>query len=235
MPKSPPRIKRLYDDFLDFIYPPLCLGCGEEADAKAPVCEACLKRIDRYDRPVCLTCLEIVLVGQSCPVCKDGGFLLYSYGDYRGPMAEIIKQLKFKGITYPARLFSELIVSQLGPQIESLDADLLVPVPLYRSREYVRGYNQALIIAEHLGEQLKIKVEDELMVRDKKRKPQSKLNLEEREANVSGVFRTTQDCHTATRLILVDDVVTTGSTIKEARKILIAAGYTVPAAIAIAK
>lgn len=235
MSETVSKLARLYEDFLDFVYPPICLGCGEAVDAKAPVCEACLRRIDRYDRPICLTCLESVLSGNTCPVCKAKGFLLYAYGDYRDPMAEIIKQFKFKGITYPAKLFSELIFNLLGPQIESLDADFLVPIPLYSSREYARGYNQALILADHLGERLRLKTEAELLIREKKRKPQTRFHSSEREANISGVFRTTQDCQTATRLILVDDVVTTGSTLKEARKILIAAGYTVPAAIAIAK
>lgn len=233
--KSPSKIRQLYHDLLDFIYPPLCLGCGEEADAKTPVCDDCLKKIDQYDRPICLTCNEIIYKGQSCPVCKEAGFLLYAFGDYHDPMADIIKQLKFRGITYPARLFSELIVNQLGPQIDSLDADFLVPIPLHRSREYARGYNQATIIAQHLGLKLNIKVDDELLIREKKRKPQTSLEAKDREANIAGVFRTTEDCQMATRLILVDDVVTTGSTIKEARKMLLLAGFTVPAAIAIAK
>lgn len=233
--ESPLKIRQLYSDLLDFIYPPLCLGCGEEVDAKAPVCENCLKIIDKYDRPICLTCNEFVYAGHTCPVCKEAGFLLYSYGDYRDPMAEIIKQFKFKGITYPARLFSELIASHLGPQIDSLDADFLIPIPLHRSREYARGYNQATIIAQHLGLKLNIEVNDELLIREKKRKPQAKLTSEDRQANIAGVFRTTEDSQTTTRLILVDDVVTTGSTVMEARKVLISAGFTVPAAIAIAK
>jgi ComF family protein len=235
MPESVSQIKQFSGDLLDFFYPPLCLGCGEQADAKAPVCESCLSKIEGYDSPTCLNCFEVVYQGQKCPVCKEDGFLLFTYGDYRDPMAEIIKQLKFKGITYPANLFAELIVSQLGPQIDALDADFLVPIPLHRSREYIRGYNQALIIAENLGRELNIKVDNDLLYRDKKRKPQASLQSGEREANIAGVFQASVACVTATRLILVDDVVTTGSTVSEARKVLMAEGYTVVAAIAIAK
>ena len=235
MPESQSKVRQLYHDLLDFVYPPLCLGCGEEAPANAPVCDNCLKRIDKYDRPICLTCAEIVYQGHSCPLCKDAGFLLYAYGDYHEPMAEIIKQLKFKGITYPAQLFSELIIDRLGPQIETHDADFLVPIPLHQSREYARGYNQAKLVADYIGHGMNIKLDNDLLVRDKKRTPQAKLRSQDREANIAGVFHAIETCSTTTRLILVDDVVTTGSTLKEARKVLIAAGFTVPAAIAIAK
>jgi len=219
---------------LDFVYPPLCLGCNSLIEPGQVVCPDCMSRLDKYDYPICQKCLYPVMRGILCPECKESGFLLFAYADYSGPLKEIIKQFKFKGITAPAEQFARLIVDRFGPWLESFDADLLVPIPLYRTREYTRGYNQAALFAIQLGELLTVPVDETLIVREKSRKPQAKLEASDREDNIKDVFRACESTETVKRLILIDDVVTTGATIREAKHVLEEAGYTIPAAIALA-
>jgi len=110
----------------------------------------------------------------------------------------------------------------------------LVPIPLHPDRENQRGYNQAFIIAEKLTVLSEIKVSTELIYRTKKRKPQSKMDLKNRSKNIEGVFEADDDYKTCERILLIDDVVTTGSTVKEAKKILEKAGHNVIGAAALA-
>ncbi|MDH4158600.1 MAG: phosphoribosyltransferase family protein, partial [candidate division Zixibacteria bacterium] len=111
---------------------------------------------------------------------------------------------------------------------------LLVPIPLHRHRESIRGYNQAALLAGQLAAPLNLSVADDILYRTRSRQPQTKVRFEGRQANVAGVFQTMQETSSRSACILVDDVVTTGSTLMEARRVLAAAGYDVVAAISIA-
>ncbi len=111
---------------------------------------------------------------------------------------------------------------------------MLVPVPLHCSREKHRGYNQAALYAKEIGRLLEIPVREDILLRIKKRKPQSKLKFAERAVNIKGVFTVAYEADGEERVILVDDVVTSGATAAEARKELEKAGYQVCAVVAMA-
>jgi ComF family protein len=130
------------------------------------------------------------------------------------------------------------LVELFGEKIQKLAPVSLVPIPLHPSREYVRGYNQAALFARELSGQLEMPVIDNLIIRVKKRKPQSKLNQSKREANIKNVFELAEEqleSDEARKVILVDDVVTSGHTMFEARRVLIAGGHDVVGAIAMAR
>ncbi len=224
----------LLGGFLDFILPPLCLGCGQFDDSPLDVCPACLEAIDKYDYPICLNCFEPIMSGPECRVCDDRSFPLYAFGDYTDPLKDVIIQFKFKGITSPASLFADLIVDKFEAGLAALPVDSLVPIPLHPSRQARRGYNQAALLAERLAVRLNLPIDCGIIERIKCRKPQARLDLRHRARNIHSVFEAIPAEAETTALILVDDVVTSGATMLEVRRTLEKAGHRVTAAISIA-
>lgn len=219
---------------LDIIYPPICLSCGEYVIGSSPICERCMDRIEKFVQPLCLECLQPVPANRdNCPICPATTPLLFTYGNYRPVLQEVIIQFKFAGITSPADIFAPLLVTQFGDLIRRLKADGLVPIPLHRYRERYRGYNQAELLAESLSTSLDLPVDTEIIERTKRSRPQTRVSFRARERNVKGIFEIDTDKPIG-RVILVDDVVTTGATIKEAIRVINQGGGEVVAAISIA-
>jgi ComF family protein len=218
----------------DFAFPPLCLGCGKYDESDDQICPSCLKRIDVYAFPICLTCEHPIGKGIECHECKGTGFPLIAYGNYVDPLREIVISLKFRGLISPARVFARLLRDNLAEHVEELEADFLVPIPLHPTREYHRGYNQAALFSRELSQSFNLPCEEEIIIRKKKKQPQSKLPQRERSQNIKGVFEVQIPAAEPTRIILVDDVVTSGATVHEAKSELTRHGYDVVAAISIA-
>lgn len=219
---------------IDFIFPPLCLGCGSYSEDNYSICGECRKLFDRQENPFCLNCLKEISLGDSlCKSCGDDSFSLYTFASYRLPLTEIIKQFKFKGITKPSYYFAEEIAEKYGTIFSKYEPFVLVPVPLYISRENYRGYNQSTVLSKHLANILDVELNTKLLKRIKKRKPQSQLPHKKRKANIRNVFDVVKS-DIQSNILIVDDVVTTGQTVYEAKKILNIAGYKVVGAVAIA-
>lgn len=216
----------------DFAFPPLCLGCEVFCEEESGICSDCLKRIEVFEYPTCLTCEQPIEQENGCDLCGGQSFPLFAFAYYVSPLKEIIFRFKFGGITTPARFFANAIVEGFSDRIRSLGADLLVPVPLHPVREYSRGYNQAVLLAQALQEQLEIPCETNLVIRTIKRKQQTRLRKPYREKNIRGVFKVVVEPGEGRRVILVDDIVTTGATVREVRRVLVEAGYDVAGTIA---
>ncbi len=218
----------------DFIYPPLCLGCGDFCKQSIQVCEKCQRALILNEHPVCLSCFSVLGSSSSCSMCVRQALPLYALGDYAPPLREIILQFKFKGITKPAGWLAALLDEQFGDRLKQLKPFVLVPVPLHPSRENYRGYNQSTLLAEQLGPLLKVPINEQLIKRVEKRRPQAKLSMKQRKKNIRGVFRSSPSEERTQRLILLDDVVTSGATATEAANSLRAAGHDVIAVVSLA-
>jgi len=180
-----------------------------------------------------LTCANLIERGWICETCQGKSLPLFAYGNYADPLKEIIINYKFRGITSLAGLFARLLAELFGEQIMATGAGLLIPIPLYSAREYYRGYNQAELLARELGCALGLEVDSSRLVRIRRRKPQAKLREAERAKNIKGVFKAVESSDEE-RVLIVDDVVTSGATVREATTVLRKAGYKVLGAIAIA-
>lgn len=226
---------------LDFVFPPLCLGCGLYFDndtpgVDTPICPKCDRRIEalRFDTVVCAGCGGVMSASQRCPECGPGFWPLFAFGNYHEPLKDIVLHFKFKGITSPAHWAAPRLVAAFHDELLLLGTVVLIPIPLYPGREYYRGYNQARVFADALGRALNRPVAPDLLLRTKRRRPQSRIDHRHREENVHGVFTVAETARSMAPIILIDDVVTTGATVREARRTLERAGYQVVAAIAIA-
>ncbi len=220
--------------FFDFLFPPLCLGCGDYYLGQDSICEICFQNIDGFDYPFCLNCDSVIPNQTQCPICHENSSLLFVFAGYRPPLKEIIINFKFRGITSPAKTFASLIAAKFEKQLANLDAQAIVPIPLHPSRKNHRGYNQAELLARELASITNLELADYILYRHKRRRPQSRLELEKRKANVAGVFAAVKCESDIRRILLVDDVVTSGATVLEAKKCLEQNGYAVAGIVAIA-
>jgi ComF family protein len=145
---------------------------------------------------------------------------------YNGPVAELIQQLKFAEALILSRLPAEMIIDRIRTHHSDLSLpDALIPVPLHPQRLKQRGFNQSLEIVRHIGKELGIPVYKHLLIRTRATPKQSGLNRKARERNIKGAFKLEPKNRRVPELAdkhiaIVDDVITTGSTVREATKVL---------------
>ena len=138
-------------------------------------------------------------------------------------MKEAIYAFKYKNRRIYGRVFAEELAKEYGELLKRNHVDLIVPVPLHKSRKRARGFNQAEILAEELGKYLCIPVNKKALVRTKKTLPQKRYDNRERKKNIKNAFALVEDIQ-ADKVVLIDDIYTTGSTIDEAANVLRNAG-----------
>ena len=221
-------VQNVWTLFLDMVFPKECLSCGREGEWLCADCFAGLK-IEKNDR--CLFCGFPSPLGRTCPVCSCNFYLdgIFSPGDYGNPViAELIKKMKYgfvQEISLILANFMVLFVDKLNKSsgfevggIIGRDA-LIIPVPLHKRRMKWRGFNQAEAIAGKFAASLGMDMDNSSLTRIVYRQPQVKLKGEKRRENVKGNFYLNGNV-AGKNIILVDDVVTTGSTLNECARVL---------------
>jgi ComF family protein len=229
-PLSLSSIKRLGLNLLEFFLPRLCLFCGVGVgeEAAQAICPQCASQIEWVASPLCLSCGVVF-------AAKDGGDRLCgecttdpppfararAAALYDGPVAAAVKRFKFgRRMTYLPLMQSWL---QAHPCLElAAAADLVAPVPLHPRRLKARGFNQAWLLAQAFPE---APLAREALVRRRHTVPQVGLNPKERLDNVRGAFAVPDPALVkGKKILLVDDLYTTGATVKECARVLRRAG-----------
>lgn len=219
----------------DTLFPAPCLACGTRLDPRpAPtlLCVACRGRFVPIDlRASCDRCLRpLPPLSTGLPRC--GGCLteppgldrLIAVWHYRAPLSQAILALKFRRLDFLADGLAELALAR-EPFASCAPIDLIVPVPLAALRRLGRGFNQAERIARRLGLRLGLPVDDALRRTDLVPSSQSRLGRAARWATGTGRYRVRAHSQlSGLRILLVDDVVTTGSTLAEVARVLHRAG-----------
>ena len=141
--------------------------------------------------------------------------------DYQYPANELIKKFKFNNQPELARWFANKLADKLVGETQF--KPVLIPVPLHKERQRARGYNQSLVLATHLARKLALQVDASLCLRTKNIEPQSSLPMKIRKKNVKNAFALSTK-KTPEHIVIVDDVITTGSTVNEIAKLLIKTG-----------
>lgn len=235
-------VKILFKNILtaaaDFLVPKRCVVCHREGDF---FCAHCRQDLVYLEAPVCPVCTRAAIDGFTHPRCRrrftlDRVFIPFRY---RGPLSAAIKKLKYKKVT----ALSDFLVGLMRETMEEQGVTvgkhaLILPVPLHPVKEWERGFNQAALLAESLGKTLGLKVAAGVVKRTKETVSQTRLKVKEREKNVRGAFvvdKTKAAVIKGKDLILIDDVFTTGATLRECGRILKRAGARFIYAFALAK
>jgi competence protein ComFC len=209
---------------LDFLFPKYCVNCRKVGDY---VCANCFTFISFDFAMICLVCNKNSIDGLTHPGCKskysiDGAFSAISY---KGVVKKLIYNFKYKPYLSDLKnslveLFYESIIQQEIFQKAYKFLPILVSIPLYPSRLRKRGYNHAKLLADGLSKKLGLK-QVEILVRARETKSQFGLNLKERKENLRDAFALDSKSKVKNaNIFLVDDILTTGSTMFEAARIL---------------
>lgn len=206
-------------DFFDFLFPPYCAVCDALLQSSERiVCESCFQSIRVVTPPFCQHCGRPFKTGRSsCAHCRDHPTSVKrtrALGLYQGALSCIIHLLKYEQKPSLARRLG-LMMSTLvlrDPWFSS--ADLVIPVPLHPVRERERGYNQSRLLARAVSESTGLPLASHILMRRRNTRSQTDLPPEERLDNVADAFavRRPQTIE-GKRILLVDDVTTTGSTL----------------------
>jgi len=211
-----------WERLLQILFPTRCVSCGRGG---ALLCEECRGGMPPLAKHLCVVCGKPALGGFTHPLCRTrfaperalAGFA------YRGPVKRLVKSLKYRGITGVAKILAELMAEDLEEREISFGRKaLVVPVPLSFWRRSSRGFNQAALLGEALAERLGLEFREDLLKRVKDTPSQVSLGRRERARNVKGAF--SADRLGGEDIVLVDDVLTTGATAREAARALKKAG-----------
>jgi ComF family protein len=210
-------------DILNLIFPKTCLGCGKEGKY---VCENCLARV-RLLKPACPYCEKASIDGFTHTKCgkKYGLDGLTSIWDYEGIIKKALLALKYKYSTEAGRELASLFVHELKKS-NFIKEGTLVPIPIHWYRENVRGFNQSIEIGKIVAKEMGWKFIPDLLIKEKPTTSQVELSVEDRKKNLHDVFSVNSNyvLSPPSSVLLFDDVFTTGSTLKEAAKVLKRAG-----------
>lgn len=221
----------LFDALKDLLFPPHCLGCGQGlASARPPLlCPQCDAGLTVLRSPLCIRCGRPFVSGADhlCGDClsdRHAFDLARSLLGYRPPASDLILSLKFTGnlgglATLRALIERERFLAAF------CEPDIVLPVPLHVNRLRERGFNQALVVARGCLPAWAKKIVPDLLLRHRKTVPQSLLSGKSRRGNLGNAFSLANPGSVAgAKILLVDDVYTTGSTVNECSKTLRAAG-----------
>ena len=197
---------------LDLIFPRTCAGCGQE---RGYLCDECESAIRRLEPPQCSVC-SAPNRSSLCAWCKSANQPFNGItAPYRwtGVVQELVYSLKYRNVRGSAPRLAELMSAHLAEK--SITADMVAPVPLHPSRERERGYNQSELLAQGISKSTGIPIANGVLARTRNTPPQVSMSTpEERRKNVVGAFECVGDV-AGKRVLLVDDVVTTGATVAE--------------------
>lgn len=208
------------------LFPATCLVCGATGENSLDLCAGCHRELPRNNQAC--ECCGIPLYGDKNLVCGQcqqhpppftrtlTPFL------YEPPMDHLIKLLKFQGQLAAATLLGNLLQEALAQRTVPLP-EALLPVPLHPTRLAERGFNQALEIARIVSKSMAIPILTRAMQRHRPTPPQVSLDAKARRGNVRGAFRLQQPIQVR-HIAIVDDVITTGSTVAELARVLKKAG-----------
>ncbi len=205
----------------DLFYPQRCVGCDRRASDV--LCRTCFEKLPVIGDPFCERCgMPTAFQTPACEACKNVDFGFHAARSplrYEGVGKEIVHSLKYRGYTRVVeKLMTPLMLDALGTNARF---DAIVPVPLHRSRLRRRGFNQSELMARSLAEKLGTTVSDTLEVMRRTR-DQIKLSATARRENVRGAFRARGPVRG--KVLLVDDVFTTGATLSACAETLTQAG-----------
>lgn len=217
--------KQIYSVFLDLLFPRRCPVCGRISRG---ICTECRKQLPYIRQPFCFRCGRPV-EREEDEYCADCQKHVHNFTQgralwlYTGKMRETIHAVKYQNKREYLEYFAKEMAESLKKEIVNWKPEIIMPIPMHASSKSVRGYNQAEILAVYLGRELGIPVERKALKKVRKTANQKELDHRSRRTNLKDAF----EVHLPhgqkqiwKKVLLVDDVYTTGSTLDEAARML---------------
>ena len=222
----------LIKTLLSLIFPLECRICKKtlEVGNLTYICPECFTRIRFIKEPYCLKCGRPLrpFEDRICKNCqKEKRYFkkICSISLYQGVMREAILLLKYQKVKALISPLGKLLLKYCQENLKINDFDLVLPVPLYRSKRKEREFNQAEVFARMIAEHYSLPLAQENLLRIRDTRTMSGLNPEERRRNVKGAFSVKRQEEVKNkRILLIDDICTTGATVDECSKVLLTAG-----------
>ncbi len=226
------RLKNISEFALDLIFPKECLSCGQEGFY---LCAKCFKQIKLNNKNYCALCKRKTFLSQICQTCQKNTNLraVWITADYNNEILQnLIHNLKYKYVEEISQILADLIIKYLGLNKIFLslkidkDNSIITAVPLHKKRYLMRGFNQSELLARKVSNYYKIPA---VALLKRKINTASQINLKrkERQANVKKAFiyKPSKNFVKNKKIIIIDDVITSGSTLNECAKVLSEAGF----------
>ncbi|MCE5312632.1 MAG: ComF family protein [Nitrospiraceae bacterium] len=215
----------MFDKMFNLFFPSKCPVCEADSDNRAtnPICSSCWVQIKKFNGPRCQICgLPVVSEFASlCAACieeRPHFEKIHYYASYTGVIKEAIHLMKFSGIRRLAKPLAKL----LG-DIQLSVCDVVIPVPLHRTKLIAREFNQTAALAKHISKNTGARLLTSALIKTKLTQPQTSLSGVDRRKNLKKAFAVCEDI-SGLKILLVDDVITTGATVAECARVLKKAG-----------
>jgi ComF family protein len=229
---------------IDLIFPPRCMACTKMLEEKrsSPVCDECLAGLRLCSPPLCPTC-GVPYADQTAEDHLCENCLLYPppfaatrfVAAYEGILQDMIHRCKYGRDVSVGETLGEMMADFPYPAFDFKDYTVVMPVPLHTRRLRERGFNQSLLLAKAIASHHKLKLDYLSLTRTIHTPPQITFGRQEREHNVKGAFSIKKPMLQGEKVILVDDVYTTGSTARECARTLKQAGAAVVAVLTLSR
>jgi len=219
-------VRGLGGDLLDFFFPPACAVCRAAPQPDLPLCARCEQALTILPDPVCARCRSFIPEPHlRCPA----GHLrqpqpVWALGLFDDYYRELIHAFKFHGRMNCGRFLGVRLAEMVAGDPRHRAVDCIVPVPLHRSRQRERGFNQSELLARSLADRLEIGAGGGALRRIRQTQTQTALDYRQRRENVAGAFAPGKEAVAGKTVLLVDDVMTTGATLGECASVLRQAG-----------
>ncbi|MCE2991423.1 MAG: ComF family protein [Candidatus Jidaibacter sp.] len=219
------NLQKIAGKLMDILYPLQCISCNQKVDSAHSFCQKCWSKVEFIGKPCCEKCsipLPVDYLGRRCYKCVshppkfDVCISVFRYDDFT---KKLIHDFKFNDKTGYAKSFAHMMYNQSGQLLEQ--ADVVIPVPMHKTRVQRRKYNHATLIARNISKLSGVKLEVDALIKLRPSVNQMGLNRLERARNLLGAFSVSDDSLIRNKsIVLVDDVLTTGATASECAKTL---------------
>jgi ComF family protein len=225
----PQSARTLAAGFRELLFPSMCLGCGNVfpglADHFCPACTTALIADPHRTCPRCCSSIgEFANVEEDCPRCRGEKYHFersFRLGPYEGLLREMILQMKSSAGEMLAECLGRLWAKCAESRFREAKADIIIPVPLHWRRKWDRGFNQSEALSEAIADHLGVLHAPRWLKRVTGTPFQTAVSPAERRQNLRGAFRASRSAHLAGKtVLLIDDVLTTGSTLSGAARAL---------------
>lgn len=221
---------------IELLYPKKCVFCSsvitqelfsKSAGPDTYLCDECKKKITFVKEPYCKKCGKKIN-GETKEYCGGCRELKHSFDmgrcvfTYEKDVKNMMYRFKYDDMKYYADFFSECIKETAAEWIKREKFDLVIPVPLYKKKQRIRGYNQAGLIAKKISEEYEIDFSDRAVIRSLATRPQKELGFEDRKNNLKNAFKIEDNSVllNCRKILIVDDIYTTGATIDSLTEII---------------